>query len=342
MLGGIVQRNDAIKVGAPVRNVTHEHQGYAHEHVPDHARDRGALVLGKDVKLLRKLARHVALERHAVADPEAVEDGEQQQRIVGGLPERLRLLDQETRLLERCFGLGRCMALGVDQRVREIDLQLDLLAAERGCAWQRRDLAKRSRELLGGFLQRRARQRPPSGLAPKSRGFLDQARLRCNDAPAVPAGFRRCRRIAFEGLGDAGVKRAPRLAQQRAVGRVLHQSMIEQIGRIRRRALPEQQTGRQRDGPAPMPSSASGLRATAASSAMRELAADRRADLRHLLGGAEPVEAAPSMMRAGLPGPPTRATEPRRRSAAPRPRSPPPAPPSSSPPRTAECRRCAQ
>ena len=89
----------------------------------DHARDRGALVLGKGVKLLRKLARHVALERHAVADPEAVEDGEQQQRIVGGLSERLRLLDQETRLLERRLGLRRRMALGVDQRVREIDLQ---------------------------------------------------------------------------------------------------------------------------------------------------------------------------------------------------------------------------
>ena len=84
MLGGIVQRNDAIKVGTSVRNVTHEDQGYAHEHVSDHARDRGALVLGKDVKLFRKLAGYVALERHAVADPEAVEDGEKQQRIVDG------------------------------------------------------------------------------------------------------------------------------------------------------------------------------------------------------------------------------------------------------------------
>jgi hypothetical protein len=129
MLGGIVQRNHAIKMAAPARDVAHEHQGYAHEHVSDHARDRGALVLGKGVKLLRKLARDIALERHAVADPEAVENGKQQQRIVGGLSERFRSLDQDTRLLERCFGLGRCMPLGVDQRVREIDLQLDLLTA---------------------------------------------------------------------------------------------------------------------------------------------------------------------------------------------------------------------
>ena len=39
-------------------------------------------------------------------------------------------------------------------------------------------------------------------------------------------------------------KRASRLAQQCAVGRVLHQRVLEQIRRVRRHALPEQQTGR--------------------------------------------------------------------------------------------------
>jgi hypothetical protein len=45
--------------------------------------------------------------------------------------------------------------------------------------------------------------------------------------------------LAFEGFGDTGVKRASRLAQQRAIGRVLHQGMFEQIGRVRRDTLPE-------------------------------------------------------------------------------------------------------
>ena len=49
--------------------------------------------------------------------------------------------------------------------------------------------------------------------------------------------------MAFDGFGDPGVKRAPRLAQERAIGRVPHQGMLEQIARVRRRTLPEQKTG---------------------------------------------------------------------------------------------------
>ena len=39
------------------------------------------------------------------------------------------------------------------------------------------------------------------------------------------------------------MKHASRLAQQRAIGRVLHQRMLEQITRMRWHALPKQQTG---------------------------------------------------------------------------------------------------
>ena len=46
----------------------------------------------------------------------------------------------------------------------------------------------------------------------------------------------------FKGFGDAGVKRASRLAQQRAVGRVLNEGVLEQIGCVWWHALPEQQT----------------------------------------------------------------------------------------------------
>ena len=39
----------------------------------------------------------------------------------------------------------------------------------------------------------------------------------------------------------------PVAAQQRTVGCVLHQSVLEQVGRVRRHALPEKQTGRSVD-----------------------------------------------------------------------------------------------
>jgi hypothetical protein len=48
--------------------------------------------------------------------------------------------------------------------------------------------------------------------------------------------------LAFKGFGDTAVKRAPLLAQERAIGRILHKGMLEQVARMRRHALPEQQT----------------------------------------------------------------------------------------------------
>ena len=48
--------------------------------------------------------------------------------------------------------------------------------------------------------------------------------------------------LAFEGFGNTSVKRTSRFAQQRAIGRILHERVLEQIGRLRRRSLPEKQT----------------------------------------------------------------------------------------------------
>jgi len=49
-------------------------------------------------------------------------------------------------------------------------------------------------------------------------------------------------KLPFERVGDTSVECAPRLAQQGAIGRVLHESMLEEIDRMRRHALAEQQT----------------------------------------------------------------------------------------------------
>src|SRR5262245_8122940 len=51
--------------------------------------------------------------------------------------------------------------------------------------------------------------------------------------------FGNLRKLALQGFRDAGVKRASLL--QRAIGRVLHERMLEQVGRMRRHTLPETQ-----------------------------------------------------------------------------------------------------
>ena len=88
-------------------------------------------------------------------------------------------------------------------------------------------------------------QRPLSRLAPQARSLLDQAGLGAVMRQELRLALGDLGELAFEGFGDTGVKRASRLAQQRAIGRVLHQRMLEQIARMRRHALPEQQASLQ-------------------------------------------------------------------------------------------------
>ena len=133
----------------------------------------------------------------------------------------------------------------MDEWGYERDLKLDLLATQRGRGGQGRDLVEGARELLCGFDQRRALQRPLSRFAPQARGLLDQPSLGAVTRQQLRLALGNLGELAFEGFGDAGVKRASRLAQQRAIGRVLHQGVLEQIGRMRRHALPEQQTSLQ-------------------------------------------------------------------------------------------------
>ena len=63
------------------------------------------------------------------------------------------------------------------QRVRQLDLQPDLLAPKRRRARQGCELVEGARQLFRGFDQGRACQRPPSGFAPEDGGFLDEAGL---------------------------------------------------------------------------------------------------------------------------------------------------------------------
>ena len=64
-----------------------------------------------------RFAQHVAVERHIVRHPEAVEDREQQQRIFRRLSERLSLFDQKTRPLNCRLGFWRGIPFDVDDEV---------------------------------------------------------------------------------------------------------------------------------------------------------------------------------------------------------------------------------
>ena len=114
MLGRIVERDRPIEVHPAFRDVSREQQGSAHEAMPDHERSRRSLLLGERQELRRKLARHVAIERDAVRDPEAVEDGEQQQWIFGRLSERFSLFDQQTCPLRSRLGFRRGIPFDMD------------------------------------------------------------------------------------------------------------------------------------------------------------------------------------------------------------------------------------
>ena len=48
--------------------------------------------------------------------------------------------------------------------------------------------------------------------------------------------------LSFQSFGNASVKCPSGFAQQRAVGRILNQCVLEQIARMRRYALAEEQT----------------------------------------------------------------------------------------------------
>src|SRR5262245_16672994 len=171
----------------------------------------------------------------------------------------------------------------------ECNLKLDFFTTEGGRWGQGCDLVERTPELFRGFDQRRALRRPQSGFAPQRRGFLDLPRLRAVTRQQLGLVLADLREPTFERFGDSGMKRTPRLAQQRAVSRIPYQCMLKKVGRVRRATLSEHQTS--------LNASANRrlqlrlrLARDRGQQRVRRLASNRRPDLRQPLGGAEPVE----------------------------------------------------
>src|SRR4051812_36999235 len=90
-------------------------------------------------------------------------------------------------------------------------------------------------------------------------------------------------------FSDARMQLLPITAQKRAVGGILNQSVLEEVSRMGRRALSEQQAGAnetvQRRSQFRLP-----LAYQRGQQRIRKLAPNRGPDLRDLLGWAEPVE----------------------------------------------------
>src|ERR1700758_1231392 len=99
--------------------------------MPNHELNYCSLLLGERQELCRKIAYDVAIECQIVRNPEAVENGEQQQRIFGWLAECFSLFDQQTCLLRSRLGFRRSVAFDMHEWCYKRDLMLDLLATHR-------------------------------------------------------------------------------------------------------------------------------------------------------------------------------------------------------------------
>ena len=122
---------------------------------------------------------------------------------------------------------GRGMAFGMDQRIRKLDLQPDLFVPALRAPSHAFKQAQRLGELFGRFLERRPRERPPPGFGRERSCLFGQPGLHevARDDFGLPSGD--VGEFLLERFADARVQRVAGISQQRAVGRVLHQGVIE-------------------------------------------------------------------------------------------------------------------
>jgi hypothetical protein len=126
MRGRIVERHCSIEVRSPLREVAHKRQGHAQQAMANYKREGHPLLLGQSKELHRELANHVAIERHKVRDPGAVEERKKQQRIFGRLSKCFGLFDEETCSLRGYPCFRRSISFDMDEWGDERNLQLDL------------------------------------------------------------------------------------------------------------------------------------------------------------------------------------------------------------------------
>src|SRR4051794_6434341 len=95
MFDRIVKRNRLIVVREGFREVAREHQYKGDAALRHHEHDFVSLFLGKRQDLRATLARQVAVECGSVRYPYTAESPKQKKWILGRLPERFSLFDQQ-------------------------------------------------------------------------------------------------------------------------------------------------------------------------------------------------------------------------------------------------------
>jgi hypothetical protein len=108
------------------------------------------------------------------------------------------------------------------QSVHKPDLSFDFFAPEPRRGRQCRELVECPSELCRRFDQSRPLQRALSGFTPQGRGLLDQPSFSVVTRQQLGLVLGDFGELALHGFGKMGVKQASWLAQQRAIGRVLH------------------------------------------------------------------------------------------------------------------------
>ena len=229
------------------------------------------------------LGRGLDVAADQAADKDSVE-----RRIT--LPRVADLLDQLLSARERGRRLPGSITARGDQGLAERQLQLQLQSHSLVVRRHGVEPLESVAQMTDGFQIGRSAHRRGSRLEPIPDSLFSKLRLRevmCNH---LRLRFDRTGEVVLKRFGNPAVELSSRLTQQRPVSRILHESMLEQIGRLRGHSASEKQTGRDET---VQRRSQLRLRLTRhrGEQGMRKLAADCRRDLRQLFGrAAKPVE----------------------------------------------------
>ena len=123
--------------------------------------------------------------------------------------------------------LGRCPALGGDERRAQGNLKIELLLIPIGSSRHAGQDTEGLRQLRGGFDHGRARHRLPPGLVPEIDRLLDQTRVCAVVSENFGLGFGSLREALLQRVGNPGVEVLAAGLEERAVGGVLDQRVLE-------------------------------------------------------------------------------------------------------------------
>ena len=193
-------------------------------------------------KLRRQPAHGVAVKRHEIAPRRNRTVQKTKPAGLRGAPRCLGALDRQFALPQGGFGFRSPQSpLCASEPSRVPTCSSICSRRRRGRPGSVGDLGERAARTAPRL--RPAPNAPATAVPPCPKGSPPSRSgpPRRSGAPEAPAGSPRSRETGFRAPPRSGVQRAAGLAQQRAVGRVLDERMLEEISRMRRRARRDKQ-----------------------------------------------------------------------------------------------------